>query len=427
MPSRPAPLRSLQLPLTAQLGAAGRLGLAAGQALAGRLGHDPGADRAFGRALAAELDPLKGMAMKIGQILSTLDVLPPAAAAELAHLQRGAVPYDPALLRPWLESSLGLPLEQAFERFDEEPVAAASIGQVHRARLGGVEVAVKVQYPGVRERLEQDLGRLRRVGQLAALGAPVDGPALVAELRARVLAECDYRAEARAQAAFGRAWAGTPGLRVPRVVPERSAEGVLCTEWAEGVGFEEAVARLEPAARRAAAEAWIRFSWGGLLQHGALQADPHPGNARFAPDGVVFLDFGCAVRFGAPTVEALRALSRVVVQGRRADFEGALRATGAVARGARFDFDHHWAHLRALYAPFIAPRFTYTPGWLRPAMEAMGPRSPNARALDLPPEWLWIHRMQWGLGAVLGRLGAEGDFATLFRGILDTPLVPLEW
>lgn len=384
-------------------------------------------DGVIGDALARELDQMKGMAMKVGQILSYFDgVLPPETHAALQRLQRGAAPVKLEIMQKVIEDAFGAPLGALFVRFDPEPVASASIGQVYRASHLGREVAVKAQYPDVRDTMMADAGRLRALSRIASLATAVDGPAIVDELGERMAMECDYLLEARYQSAFRAAFARDPAMYVPEVVDERTRPVVLTTEWIEGQSFYD-VARDADAARRSHIGLVLaRFAYCSLFGLGTLNADPHPGNYLFPAGGpVVFLDFGCVRAFEPAFVERERELARVVVEDRRSAFRDALVATGMVTRPERFDYDHHWALLCHQYAPYRQPRFAFTAEHVRQGMQFTGPSNPNLRQLAIPPPWIWVQRLIWGLHAVLARLAAEGPFADVFRAALDTPLEPL--
>jgi predicted unusual protein kinase regulating ubiquinone biosynthesis (AarF/ABC1/UbiB family) len=417
IPARLLPRAAATARIAASLGRAGALRL---------LRSSEQDDRQLGDAMLAELDQLKGIAMKVGQVLSYMDVgLPPETARRLQALQRGSRPLPLSTVAAVIERELGAPLISLFDTFDPAPGAAASIGQVHRATLGGRRLAVKVLYPGVRATIDGDFRNLRHLGRLASLGTAVDGPAIVQELRERMVQECDYRREAAWQQAFAERLADDPALTVPAIVPERSAEAVLTSCWHDGEDFE-AVCRASQARRDAVARTLIRFTFGSLLQGGALQADPHPGNFLF-PDGdrVVALDFGCVKRFDPTLVRAWRDLSRVVVDGDRVAFPDAARASGQVGHANHFDYDEFWDFQRWLYAPWSSASFRFEPGWLRRGMRWTTPAARNLRHQAMPPAWLWLLRVQAGLHAVLVRLGAQGDFRGAFRECLGLPWRPL--
>lgn len=382
---------------------------------------------AIGENLARELDGMKGMAMKVGQILSYLDgTLPPETHAALRALQKGATPVAFSSLAPVVEAALGAPIHELFDSIDEVPIASASIGQVHRARFAGADVAVKIQYPDVRATFEADLSRLEPLAGLASVATAVDGKALVAELRERILEECDYVLEARSQRAFAERLRDERGVSIPDVFLERTATTVLTSRFAEGHDFQRFVETSSRARRDEVAMVLVRVSYRSFFALGALNADPHPGNYVFPPAGpVVFLDFGCVRRFERDYVERERHLVRIVCDGDRSRFREALLATGIVADARRFDFERHWALLRHQYLPYIEPRFRFTRAYLDRLTDFGRPDNPNLRLLAIPPPWIWQQRLLSGLHAVLTRLDAEGPFRQAFRAALDEPLIPL--
>ncbi|MDH5672627.1 MAG: AarF/ABC1/UbiB kinase family protein [Myxococcales bacterium] len=377
----------------------------------------------LGERMARELDQMKGVAMKVGQILSYLDgVLPDETHQALRALQCGAEPAAYEVIAGVVEQAFGSPPEKVFERFDRAPIAAASIGQVHRGRHDGREVAVKVQYPGAHDTMVADVGRLRGLSRLASLGCAVDGPAVVAELAARFAQECDYALEAKHQAAFQRAFASEPEIMVAEVIPDRSTETVLTSEFCEGQGFYEFADGADPQQRDRAGLLLVRFALRSLFGAGMINADPHPGNYLFSDAGaVVFLDFGCVRRFDAAFIDAERKLARAVVDGRREVFREVVEATGMVADGRRFDFDLHWDMFCHQYEPFATPRFRFTSNFVRRVFEFARPSNTNLRRLAFPPQWIWMQRLLWGLYAVLAHLQAEGRFAEELRVALEQP------
>jgi predicted unusual protein kinase regulating ubiquinone biosynthesis (AarF/ABC1/UbiB family) len=186
----------------------------------GRLALPDGVGEALTEQLAEELDRMKGMAMKVGQILSYFDgVLPAPVHRALTGLQQGALAVPFADMSRVAQEVFGTPLEALFDSFDQTPIASASIGQVYRARWRGTDVAVKIQYPDVRSSIDADFSRLTALSRLAALGSAVDGPGIVAELRDTFVAECDYILEARNQNTFAAALRGEPGIIVPEAIP----------------------------------------------------------------------------------------------------------------------------------------------------------------------------------------------------------------
>ena len=384
----------------------GHLGVAAARRLArsGRRAQARADAEALGEALVGELDEMKGLAMKVGQILSYMDVgLPEGTTARLARLQRGADPLDVAVIRATVEAQLGAPMGELFERFDAEPVEAASIGQVHRARVGGEEVAVKVRYPSVAATLTGDFARLAPVARMAGLATAVDGQALLADLRDRMIEECDYRREAAWLERFGGVVAPLPDVSVVSAVSTHCAEGVLTTRWATGVPLSEPV----PIDQRAAvAEALAAFLFTSVSA-GLLHGDPHPGNVLVQPQGIVMLDFGAVVELPVSVVDGWFALIEAV----RADDVVGLRRVavdqGLTPRPERVDWPHLLAFWRFLLRPALPGVARYDRALLTHARRFSQPGDPNLRVLALPPPWLWLQRALWGLSAVLCRLGGE--------------------
>ena len=212
-----------------------------------------------------------------------------------------------------IESELGEPLKEVFSEFEEEAVAAASIGQVYRARLAedDREVAVKVQYPGVASAVRADLQNMGLIMRVAKRIAPgMDAKAMAAEIRERLSDELDYEHEAQNHRAFARAWRGHPFIFVPDVVTSLSTEKVLVSEWVDGTGFEE-VREMDEATRDRFGEIVFRFFFGSLYRNGHFSGDPHPGNYQLMPDGrVAFLDYGMTKKLSpervADEVEAVQ-------------------------------------------------------------------------------------------------------------------------
>src|SRR5271165_5914546 len=253
------------------------------------------------KQIVAALGTMKGAAMKLGQAMSFLDVgLVPEQhreefQRELAKLRDAAPTVSFKQMRRVIEEDLEAPISEVFSSFEEEPIAAASIGQVYRATLvdGGREVAVKVQYPGVASAVRADLQNLDIIMRLLKRMTPgMDVKAVAEEIRERIGEELDYELEAQNQRSLSRIFAGHPFIVVPDVVSSLSRERVLVSEFVEGVGFE--VLRERPQAERdRIGEIVFRFFLGCLYRHRQFSGDPHPGNFLLLADGrMAFLDFG---------------------------------------------------------------------------------------------------------------------------------------
>ncbi len=399
------------------------------RALAARGWRNAKAAMSFGRAavtgggselLADQLDDLKGLAMKVGQLASTLDgMIPEAAQQALTRLQSRASPMPWADVEATLLEAYGLPVADVFDAFDEVPFAAASIGQVHRAVRRGVPIAVKVQYPGISRAIDDDMDNVGRIATLGSIGTMVASGPLVAELRARLAEECDYRQEAAHQLLF-RERNRSARIQIPDVRRELARTRILATELMDGRRFDDFVATASQAEKNAAGLEIYGYTFATIFGDGMFNGDPHPGNYLFQDDGtVVCLDFGCVRFFPPEIITTWKRLARVMLAGDRASFKEVFDATGFPA-SPKFDYDAQWRVMQYLYEPMTSPKFRYERGYTARMFELMPKTSPNMWRMNIPPEWVLVQRLQWGMNGILARLEAEGDFGSRFRAALDT-------
>jgi predicted unusual protein kinase regulating ubiquinone biosynthesis (AarF/ABC1/UbiB family) len=307
--------------------AAGHAARAAGTKAANLVRDEQAADEAMARQaletadrLVTALSTMKGAAMKLGQTFSVIDLglVPEEQRAEfqakLAKLQAGAEPHPFKEIRKVVEQDLGEKLGDVFAEFSEEPIAAASIGQVHRARLhDGRDVAVKVQYPGIKEAVKADLQNLGLALKLLARISPgLDTKEIAQEVRDRITEELDYELEAANQRAVARKYRGHPFVVVPDVVTDLCRERVIVSEFIDGRRFEE-ILELPQEERSRFGEILARFYVNGPMRHRLLNGDPHPGNSLFLDDGrVAFLDFGFFKQMSRAEAEAQRETLQAV-------------------------------------------------------------------------------------------------------------------
>ncbi len=371
------------------------------------------------RQVTEALGGMKGALMKLGQMASFLDDgLPEPYRVALAELQANAPPMAPELAASVVADALGDRPEQIFAVWEERPLAAASIGQVHRAvTRAGLPVAVKVQYPGVAKAIESDLANTALVARLLPLLFPSLDPAVLAdELRARLSEELDYVREAENQQCFADAYRGHPFIHVPDVVAELSGRSVLTTELAEGARFDEleTSSRLE---RDLAGETLFRFVFRGINRLGMFNGDPHPGNYLFRPGGrVTFLDFGLVKHF-TPDETAVfnRMIETLVLEGdgeayrRVLEEVGLLRRTPSLSTDDVVAFFAHFHRLVLERGP-VHVDHAYAAETLHRVFDTS---SPVARAVDLPPMFVVVQRINLGLYALLARLGATVDWRSV--------------
>jgi len=369
--------------------------------------------------VAERLGGMKGALMKVGQMASYLDDgLPEPVRQALAGLQADAPPMSADLAAEVVERELGAAPERVFLEWDPDPIAAASIGQVHRAVAvdGGREraVAVKVQYPGVAEAIEADLANTDLVGTLLRQGfSGLDPSDLVAELKERITEELDYRREAANQAHFAAFYRGHPFLAVPAVLPGLSTGRVLTSDLVTGAPWRELLT-WDQHQRDLAGEALFRFVFRSLYRLGAFNGDPHPGNYLFHGDGrITFLDFGL-VRYFSPAETAMFAsmVEAAAVDHDMAAFRRIVERGGLLRPDAPVTTAEAGAYFSQFYEPVAEDRVMrwtkeYASGIVRHTFDRS---SPIAQYATIPRPFVFIQRINLGLYALLGDLGATGNY-----------------
>jgi predicted unusual protein kinase regulating ubiquinone biosynthesis (AarF/ABC1/UbiB family) len=404
------------------LGFAGRATWGLGKRIGGKSAEIVGRElqQRTAEQLFKVLGELKGGAMKFGQALSVFEsALPEEVAgpyrAALTKLQEAAPPMPTRTVHSVLRERLGEDWSELFQKFEDKPSAAASIGQVHRAVWhDGREVAVKVQYPGAGEALLSDLTQLSRFARLLGPLIPgMDIKPLIAELRDRVSEELDYALEAEAQETHATEFAGDPDVLVPAVVHQ--CDQVLVSEWIDGIPMSEVIAEGTQEQRDRAGQLLARFLFSGPARTGLLHADPHPGNFRLLPDeksgwrlGV--LDFGTVDRLPGGLPSTIGYSLRMTLEGEAEAVYELLREEGFVKESIALEPDAVLDYLLPIIEPAQVDEFTFTRGWMRSqAARIADPRSPAhqlGRLLNLPPSYLLIHRVTLSTIGVLCQLGA---------------------
>ncbi|URM99496.1 AarF/ABC1/UbiB kinase family protein [Actinomadura madurae] len=361
------------------------------------------------------LGELKGGAMKLGQMLSIFEAaLPPEIAgpyrATLTRLQEAAPPLPAATVHTVLEKFLGEDWRDYFESFDDQPAAAASIGQVHRAVWhDGRAVAVKVQYPGAGKALISDFNQLARLGRLFGVLMPgLDVKAMLAELKERVAEELDYTIEAESQRLFRDAYLDDPDFYIPEVIAQSG--DILISEWMDGTALSKIISEGDQETRDHAALLYCRFLLSGPKRSGMLHGDPHPGNFRLLDDGRLgVLDFGAVDRIPGGFQRRLGLLLRIGTMADIDEVEEALRREDFIREGVQIDAESLQAFLAPITEPFINETFKFNREWLRDMAARVTDLRPSnvVRQLNLPPEYVIIHRVLSAGTGVLCQLECE--------------------
>ena len=404
-------------------------GLAASVLTSGRRGADAVlSERDLQRieGMVTRLGELKGLPMKLGQIMSYLELELPEEGRRLLSLlqtQSPATPFE--RIEETLRQDLGDRAEMLLERLERAPISIASIGQVHRAQLpDGTTVAVKVRHPDIEDAIRADFRAAAAGTGFAGVIIPGMGATardFVRELEARLLEECDYQLEAERQQLFSALYADHPVVVVPAVHRAWCGPRVLTTTWETGREFDPFRAQASQAERDRAGAALFDFYIGTLYRSGLFHADPHPGNYHFRDDGqVVVFDYGCVRLFEPDVTRAFVALADAVRADDRALTCQALRALGAEPSSN----DATYGHLRRLLRSFFAPMLTEGPrrveGRIVINMSEVMRDKLTLMRLRLPGKLMFLFRIRFGLYAVLSRLGAECDWAAMERGFASS-------
>jgi predicted unusual protein kinase regulating ubiquinone biosynthesis (AarF/ABC1/UbiB family) len=390
--------------------------------------------------IVTALGTMKGAAMKIGQVMSFLDVgLVPEEfreefQAKLAELRDAAPKVSFKDMRKVIESEYGESLDDVFESFDPVPIAAASIGQVYQARMhDGRHVAVKVQYPGVATAVRADMQNLGMILRLMKRVAPgLDPKALAQEIRSRINEELDYELEAQNQRTLARIYKDHPFIVVPGVVTSLSHEKVIVSEYVHGRGFEE-LKQLPQEERDRIAEIIFRFYFGCMYRHHQFSGDPHPGNSLLLNDGrMAFLDFGLFKRIPDAVAEIELESARLGIEGRGEELIAHLHRHGFIGSPEHYTPEGILAQFRDFTWWYTSDEeVQLEPEIATEVMIQMSdPRSDyfgKMRHETLPPDHLFGRRLEMLTLAVMSQLRAKGNWNRIAREWIygDPPVTEL--
>ena len=387
----------------------------------------------------------KGVLMKAGQILSMVDASSIGSGGfspyqkALTRLQADAPPMDPGLVKDVVEADLGRPADEVFTEFTTKPMAAASIGQVHRAVLhDGRQVAVKIQYPGAAEAIRDDLANSELLATFLRFAVAASGTAMatnprqmIAEIAARIAEEIDYRHEAANIAAFSELYHDRPFIRVPEVIGEASGDRVLTMTYMDGMDWA-AAQQADQKLKNTRAEVILRFAHGSYRHANLFNADPHPGNYRFEVNGQVgFVDFGCVKVLPERQRHPYVAMARAALDGRKHDMRDLMEELGYFATGATLSADEAYQWMAELAYETLAPQpVTVGHDSLERAIRALVDlRSPDhpVRRVSAPDDLVFFPRMSLSMSSMLAALEAT----VYARSIVDDmdgvaePITPL--
>lgn len=386
---------------------------------------------------ANALGEMRALGAKVGQMLAFVDgILPEDQQAIYATHLKPLLEQTPtssfASIRELLEQELQGPIEDHFATFDETPLASASLGQVHRATLKhapDTQVAVKVQHPGIEEALRQDLKNVKLLESMAAMAGArkFDSATMIQELKARFLEEIDYEFEAANQQAFIDFHAHNDNIVIPKIHTSHSTKRVLTSDFLTGLTYDEAIAHPDETLRAAWCDALWRFYYEATIVGNMFNADPHPGNYRFLPDGkVIFFDFGCVQR-QPPARSALGCqLHLAAARGDDAAFERCCVPLMGLKGGQWQEIAIDY--MRLCFEPWFASPYRIESAYVRKVVQYLGDLKFDVMKLKddsfapLGEGMLFVNRLQFGFYSVLSGLDAEVDYAAIERSYLE----PLE-
>jgi len=380
------------------------------------------------RLLRDQLGRLKGLAMKLGQMLSYMDAgMPDSVRDILASLQDRSEAMAPSVVDGLIKSELGQDRQRLFAEWRSQPIGVASIGQVHWARLSdGREVAVKIQYPEIAKAFDSDFLGLQVVGNLIeALLPGFEMPAVIEELRARLKEECDYSFELNNQETFRKLFADDPDVIVPATISEFSTARVLTTEFIKGQRFADFQKGADQDTKNRAATIIYRMVNQSVWRHHIFNGDPHPGNYLFVTSGaqvrVAFLDFGCVKRWNQKAIRVASSFLHSALAGDPDEFRRVCLEIGVIRREVGLDFEAYRLSTLATFRPLVfAGSFTFSKEFLLWMNKSMDEKVDKFRIKAIP-DLTFLARLWWGLYSVLTMLNATVDCQAIAAPLLYPP------
>lgn len=375
---------------------------------------------------------LKGLAMKMGQMLSYMDTsLPEPARKILATLQDATEPMAASAVEQVFREEMGKSPREIFAEWDGRAISAASIGQVHRAvTKDGRELAIKVQYPEIRQAMDADFKSLGALAKAIDMLVPGGASHIIEELKERLKEECDYRQERQNIEHFRQLFGQNKGVRLPLTVPELTTGRILATEFIHAQRFAEFCATATQARRNEVGAALYRVVYEGIWRHRCFNGDPHPGNYLFTEDAVVLLDFGCVKYWKPEFIEEQRRIVQAALAGHIDEFVRANVAAGIFIEHDQLDPMPFLRVLQTLAMPFDRDHeFHFTKDFVNTINDNML-KAANPRSMRMPKDLTFANRVWWGLFSVLAALDARFNAHHIVKPLLyknpeDFPTKPL--
>jgi len=392
-----------------------------------KLGQDA---KKAAEAMLRTLGDMKGLPLKLGQMASYIDGIVPPGYEEkfqsvLKKLQDKAPPLSPEAAEAMVQSEFSAPAQEVFGKWEREPFAAASIGQVHRAwTKAGELVAVKVQYPGIDKAIENDLKSISLLEQMMSpVSKKLNAKQTLDEIRQVFTDELNYSREAEMGDLFRRINAEDPDVVIPRIHHSLTTRRVLTTDFVDGISYQELCATGDQAARNRAGQTIWRFTFRSMLRYGALYADPHPGNYRFLPDGrVAFLDFGCVKLLPPELIAGMKRYMRAALDSDWPEFDRAcVEVLGYDPDDESWDL--YRSYTMELMMPLVSTgtwtcsqeKARETVRYLLRGIKGLSKKEGDTlpsipHVPKMPQDFTFVNRLQWGLASVLAGLGTEAPF-----------------
>jgi len=350
------------------------------------------------------LGQLKGLPQKLGQLYSYLHFsLDPEEKKEYTQLQNQAPCLPPSRIVDVIVEEFGKTPRQLFKEWESQPLASASIGQVHQAILkDGTSVVVKVQYPGIVQALKNDFSNAALLEALVRKVIRGQKPYLVQEIKERFVEECDYLSEAQHQEVFRKRFLKDKRIYIPQIYPTYTTSKVLTMDYASGQTLYEYISQASLKERNQHGEAIVDFYIRSLFEYREFHTDPHPGNFLFTEDHVTILDFGCIKKLKKTDFEEWKILIKALIQENKKSVIQSLMDLGVFSKNKKIDQDYFYNLLREVVEPFwYDGLYEFQREKFAKIWNIFLYQNPNYQETNLPREHFFLNKMLWGVYGLL--------------------------